>query len=1051
VAIKCPACQFENPDETVYCGKCAAPLKPSDDVFLSATKTLQVSTKELTRGSTLAERYEIIEELGKGGMGRVYRVVDKKIDEEVALKILNPEISTNKKTIARFQNELKLARKIAHRNVCHMYHLGEEEGTSYITMEYVPGEDLKSFLRRSGQLSVAKTISIAKQVCEGLAEAHRLGVVHRDLKPQNIMIDKEGNAKIMDFGIARSLEGKGVTGEGVVIGTPDYMSPEQVDGKGVDQRSDIYAMGVILYEMATGRVPFEGETPFSVAVKHKTETPSDPRKLNTQIPDDLSTVILKCLEKDREKRYQSTEELLPELTRIEEGIPTTERIIAKRRPFTSKEVSVQFKVKKLLVPAFVVMALVITALVLWRVIPREQAMMAPKIENSIAVVSFENMTGDKSLDHFRKVIPNLFIVNLENTGYIHVVTVERMYDLLKQMNKEDVEIIDRELGFELCAREGIESLVLGEFSKFGNTYSTTVKVVDVETRKTLKSATSKGEGEDNIINQQIDELTRAVIQGMGIAREKVEATPLNIAEFTTSSLEAYEYYANGMELRIKGKHEEARQSFEKALEIDPSYAMVYYGLSRIYWATDNPDLNREALKKAMELSEKSSEKDRLYIEGYYAKMIEGNQEKANAILTELVRKYPREKDALIQLAWDYYQKRRFEEAEKIYRRVLDLDPSYYHGLQNLSHIYAVQKKYEMALELIEKLNESHPNELNVYWLWGDIYKAQSNLDEATKIYEKALSVNPEWLVFYWHIGLIHAYREDYNEALKWIDKLISRAQGNDQVNGYIVRAFIKFWLGRFDQCLVDLDTAEDSANKVNSFYWPYHHIELIRFHVFLDKKEFDKSLQSLKNWLDMQKKCFPDLSEERRAVNLILITVLDLKQNRTKSVETNLEEVRSIKAWMPDAQRYFHYYHEYLSAEVSLVNNSPEEAVTLFKKLGISENLDADILNEFFTPVSQNRMPFLHDGLARAYQQIGELDEAITEYERLLSLTPRDGHLFIIHPLYHYRLGKLYEQKGSKGKAIDEYEKFLDLWRDADPALTDVHDARKRLAALNSE
>jgi len=1051
MSVKCPNCQFENPDNTIYCGKCAAPLKPSDDVFLSATKTLQVSTKELTRGSTLAERYEIIEELGKGGMGRVYRVVDKKIDEEVALKILNPEISTNKKTIARFQNELKLARKIAHRNVCHMYHLEEEEGTSYITMEYVPGEDLKSFLRRSGQLSMAKTISIAKQVCEGLAEAHRLGVVHRDLKPQNIMIDKEGNAKIMDFGIARSLEGKGVTGEGAVIGTPDYMSPEQVDGKGVDQRSDIYSMGVILFEMATGRVPFEGETPFSVAVKHKTEAPQDPKQLNALISSDLSAVILKCLAKNKEDRYQSSEELFSALTRIEEGIPTTERVIPKRRPFTSMEVSVQFKVKKVLIPALVVMALVIVALVLWRLIPREKAIMAPKIENSIAVVSFENLTGDKSLDHFRKVIPNLFIVNLENTGYIHVVTSERIFDLLKQMNKEDVEIIDRELGFELCAREGIESIVLGEFSKFGNTYTTTVKVVDVETKKTLKSATSKGEGEDNIINQQIDELTRAIIQGMGIAREKVEATPLNIAEISTSSLKAYEYYTKGQELRIKGKWEEARQSFEKALEIDPSYAMAYYGLSRIYWATENPELHKMALKKAMELSEKSSEKDRLYIEGYYAKMIEGNQEKASSILTELVRKYPREKDALIQLAWDYYNRRRYSEAEKIYRKVLDLDPSYYHGLQNLTHIYALQKNYDMALELIEKLAELHPYEFKVYWLWGDIYKAQSKLDEALKKYVEALSVNPEWFVFYWRIGLIHAYRENYSGTLEWIDKLISKAQGNDKVNGYIVKAFIQFWLGRFDQCLVNLDTAEDLANEVNYFYWPYDQIELIRFHLFLDKREFGKCLHSLKNWLDMQKKCFPALYEERRAVNLILKTVLDLKQNRTKSVETNLEELKSVRAWMPDAQRLFLYYHEYLSAEASLVNNSLEEAVTLFQKLETSKNLDADILNEFFTPIHQNRMPFLHDGLARAYQQMGELDEAIAEYERMLSLTPKDGHVFMIHPLYHYRLGKLYEQKGWKGKAIDEYEKFLDLWRDADPALTDVHDARKRLSALNSE
>ncbi|KPL05598.1 MAG: hypothetical protein AMJ73_00005, partial [candidate division Zixibacteria bacterium SM1_73] len=204
--------------------------------------------EELTRGTTIAGRYEIIEELGRGGMGNVYRVYDKKIEGEVALKLVKPDIAADKKTILRFRNELKLAREIAHRNVCRMYDLGEVEGMHFITMEYVSGEDLKSFIRRSGRLDIPKAVSIAKQICEGLAEAHNLGVVHRDLKSSNIMIDKKGNAHIMDFGIARSLESKGITGEGVMIGTPEYMSPEQVEVKEVDQRSDIYSLGVILYE-----------------------------------------------------------------------------------------------------------------------------------------------------------------------------------------------------------------------------------------------------------------------------------------------------------------------------------------------------------------------------------------------------------------------------------------------------------------------------------------------------------------------------------------------------------------------------------------------------------------------------------------------------------------------------------------------------------------------------------------------------------------------------------------------------------------------------------
>ncbi len=315
--MKCPRCQADNPEDTRYCGRCGLEFQGGGEVADSPTWTYQTPRRGLERGTTFARRFEIVEEVGKGGMGTVYKAYDTKIKEVVALKILKPEIGSDPEVIDRFRNEIKLARKVSHRHVCRMYDLGEEGLSFFISMEFVAGEDLKSFIRRSGHLNELKTLDLARQISEGLAEAHRLGVVHRDLKPQNIMIDRDGNAKIMDFGIARSLHARGITGTGVIIGTPEYMSPEQADAKEVDARADVYSFGAILYEMVTGRVPFDGETPLSIVLKHKSTPAPDPRKTNAQISPGLGAIILRCLEKEKAKRYQKMAEILEDLDRIE--------------------------------------------------------------------------------------------------------------------------------------------------------------------------------------------------------------------------------------------------------------------------------------------------------------------------------------------------------------------------------------------------------------------------------------------------------------------------------------------------------------------------------------------------------------------------------------------------------------------------------------------------------------------------------------------------------------------------------------------------------------
>lgn len=560
--IKCPKCLFNNPDDTLYCGNCAAPLHPSEKIPSSLTKTLETPKKELTRGTTFAGRYELIEELGKGGMGRVYKVFDKKIKEEVALKLLKPEISGDEKTIERFTNELKFSRKIVHKNVCRMYDLNEEEGTYYIIMEYVPGEDLNGFIKRAAPLSIGKSISIAKQICKGLSEAHSAGVVHRDLKPGNIMIDKDGNARIMDFGIARSLRAEGITGEGLIIGTPQYMSPEQVEGKKADQRSDIYSLGIILYEMMTGRVPFEGDTPLSIALKHKTEIPKNPREINEQVPEELSHVILKCMEKDKEKRYRKVEGLLSELSDIEEGIPITDRVLPKKKPTTSREITVRLKLKKLLIPVFVVIAIVIVGIILFRFTARSKifgtsSSPATPPETEEYFTAANNFWRDKSylksIDQFKKIL------DIEPKNFEAQFSIA---SILKEQSKFDEAIPEYEKAISLDNQDPRSYIHIAEIFEHKKNPE---KAVDYY-KKYLAAAPKSSNV--NLVNQKINDLEALFRPQPPPEQPKPISVPLKTKKKQDQGIKAFN----------QGDYDQCIKLMEELLKVNPENTSAQYFL-----------------------------------------------------------------------------------------------------------------------------------------------------------------------------------------------------------------------------------------------------------------------------------------------------------------------------------------------------------------------------------------------------------------------------------------------------------------------------------------
>jgi len=1033
--MKCPKCHFENPSGTHYCGNCAASLP--QDKEIAFTETIQVPIRELTAGTTFARRYQIIEDLGKGGMGRVYKVFDTEVREKMALKLLNPEIAGDERTIERFRNELKLARAISHRNVCRMYDLGREEGTYFITMEYIPGEDLKSLIHRIGALPVGKAVSIAKQVGEGLLEAHRLGVVHRDLKPQNVMIDREGNARIMDFGIARSLAARGITGAGVMIGTPEYMSPEQVDGKEADQRSDVYSLGIILFEMLTGHLPFEGDTPLSVAVKQKSERPPDPKSLNAQIPDELGRIILKCLEKPKEKRYQSADEVLADLSRIEKGLPTTSQTLPIRKTLTSKQITVQFSLKKALWPAVIIIAVIVGAIAAWKLLPHKAG---PR--RSIAVIGFKNQTGDQNLDYLQEAIPNLLITSLEQSGHFQVTSWERLKDLLRQSGRDASATGDEEAGFDVCRKSGIDALVLGSYIKAGETFATDVKILDVGTKQLLRTSSAKGDGVSSVLKTQIDEISRTISRGIGPVTAKIEIAQPKIVDLTTSSMDAYNYFLRGRDDYEKFYLADARKFLEKAVSLDPTFAVAYLYLGKTAGGIYDTKTQTEAYEMAMKYSERASEKERLYIEAGYASIVERNPEKRLRLLLELTNKYPQEKEFHSELGLVYQGREKYQEALEEYEKALALDPNFGYAINAAGYAYADIGEFEKAIQYLERYATANPGQANPIDSIAEIYFRMGKFEEAKRKYQEALEIRPDFSGSCLGLAYVFALEENYPEARRWLEESIARAPSPmENMEGYWLKAYYDYFLGRWDESLAECVSMKDRAEKAGSIpalastHW-------LMGNLYSDRGEYNLAQQNFQTHIDLLIKRNPAYKNYYSAVQIFRSGWIDLKEGRVDGAKARLKEMEPLFFKVETDQKVTLLY-QLLEAEVFLAENHPEKAIETGEKMVPEDFPGMSIAN-----MPSYNVPFLKDVLARAHWKKGELDNAIAEYERLTTINPKNQIRYLIHPLYHYRLGQVYEDKGEKAKAAAEYKKFLEYWKDADAKHPELADAKKRLAAL---
>ncbi|MFC2168797.1 protein kinase [Acidobacteriota bacterium] len=736
--MKCPKCKTENSNTSKYCANCGEKLIPTGEVNPSPTRTLFTVFKDLTIGSTFDNRYQVIEELGLGGMGRVYKVLDTTVDEKVALKLLNPDIAAQPQTLERFRNELKLARKISHRHVCRMYDLSEAEGMPYITMEYISGEDLKSLIKRAGQISVGKALNLTQQILEGLDEAHRRGVVHRDLKPQNIMVDMDGNAKITDFGIARSTKTKGLTGPGTIIGTPEYMSPEQVEGKPVDHRSDLYSLGIVLYELVTGKLPFEGDTPLSVAVKHKIEEPRAPQDINAQIPRDLNRVILKCMAKDKKERYQNAEELLSDLKKIEEGVPTTEKFVPLKKTQISKQLTLTLEPKKILMPILAVLAIAVLIFVLVKIIPQRNLVSKTDDKPSLAVMYFENNTGDEALDHWRKALSDLLISDLSQSKYLRVLSGEKLYNILEKMNILDANSYSSDDLKEVAQRGEVANVLVGQYALAGETFRISIMLQNAQTGENLGSDSVQGDGAESIFDM-VDDLTTKIKSDFQLTSAEIAADVDAAANtLSTSSPEAFSYYSEGIKFFNKGDYTNSIAMMEMAVGLDPEFAMAYRTLSVAYKNLGYGSEAKDRLQIAFNLKESVSEKERFLIEGQFFAQSEGTYFEAIASFNNLLALYPMDEIANANLGNIYINLEEWDKAIEVLeinRRVRDDSVQPY---LTLSFAYSRMGQPIKANEVFESYLVDVADNASIHYNLAQNYISQGELeladDEAKKIF-----------------------------------------------------------------------------------------------------------------------------------------------------------------------------------------------------------------------------------------------------------------------------------------------------------------------------
>lgn len=986
-------------------------------------------------GTTISH-YRILERLGGGGMGVVYRAQDLKLDRTVALKFLPSDLTRDPEAKARFVHEARAASALEHSNICNIHEIDETaDGQMFIAMAFYDGETVKKKIER-GPLPLNEALDIAIQTAQGLLNAHQEGMVHRDVKPANVMVTSDGVAKLVDFGLAKLTGMTRLTRTGTSVGTAGYMSPEQTRGENVDRRTDIWSLGVMLYEMVTGRLPFQGDYGNAVVYSILNTTPEPLTAVRTGVPMELERIVEKAMAKDPSERYQHVDEMLVDLRHLQK-----ERESGARPAPGPPSASKKRNWKKILIPAAAGAGLLAALLVLLPIFSHEILVSEPK---PIAVVTFINQTGDRTLDYLAEAIPNLLITNLEQSRYLRVMTWERMHDLLAQMGKKEVTAIDKELGFELCRLEGVHAIVTGTFTKAGGTFVTDVKVLDVDTKELLRTASARGEGVGSILESQIDDLSREISRGIGLSQRKIESAPQQIAEVTTSSMDAYNYYLRGRDELDKMYYRRALEFLGRAVALDSNFAMAYLSLANCYSNLFDWDAQTRAIQKAMTLSKRAPEKERLSIEARYADF-QRNPEKTRQLREELVAKFPMEKRFHDNLGLLYQDRKLMQQAQQEFEKAIQLDPTYASAVNNIAYLFVDLGNYEKAIEFFQRYASLSPGDANPFDSMAELYLVMGRLDESIARYSEAIRVQPSFSSAYKGLAYVHALKEEYSESLRWLDSLLIAAAPTPGIRADATYAKATYLAAigkvrearRQSELGIRLIAAMGDRRAFVIVYF-------VEAQSALSERKVDVARHRLAQFFESYEQLNPRTPLYNAVQRNTFLGFLELAAGHTDIARTDLMEAKANAGSVENTNPSLDMMLSSLEAEVLLAEGLPDSAIRFYRS----------------APVAPPRMgtgwrmpmyniPRMRDVIPRAFQARGEPDSAITEYERLLRVDPSNLDRRLISPRFHYRLAKLCEQTGRTDKARTEYARFLELWKNADPDQPDLIDARRRLASLH--